>query len=259
MNTGATMRVVEHHLVVLTKWWRSGLIFSTVSPLLFLAAMGVGLGTLVGDGGPRPELAGLTYLQFVGPGLLAASVMQVASGESMWPIMGGLKWQKTWHAMLATPLSVDDVVAGQFIYEAIRLAVGGLGYLVMLGLFGVIESPWAILALPAAVLCGMAFATPISAFTATQDGDQGFIVLFRVFVMPVFLFSGAFFPIEQLPSWLEWLAKATPLWHGIELVRGLVLGRLGGVDAATHIAYLSAWVAAGWLTARVTFRRRMVS
>ena len=258
MNSSATMRVVEHHLVVLTKWWRSGLIFSTVSPLLFLAAMGVGLGTLVGDGGPRPELDGLTYLEFVGPGLLAASVMQVASGESMWPIMGGLKWQKTWHAMLATPISVDDVVAGQFIYEAIRLAVGGLGYLLVLALFGVVDSPWAVLALPAAVLCGMAFATPISAFTATQDGDQGFIVLFRIFVMPVFLFSGAFFPIEQLPTWLEWLAKATPLWHGIELVRGLVLGRLGGADAVVHVAYLTAWIAAGWLAARITFARRMV-
>ena len=190
--------------------------------------------------------------------MLAASVMQVGCAESMWPIMGGLKWQKTWHAMLATPIGVGDLVTGQFLYSSCRLAMGATTYLIALALFGVAQSPLAVLAIPAAVLCGMAFATPIAAFTATQDGDAGFIVLFRVFVMPLFLFSGAFFPISQLPSGLEVAAKVTPLWHGIELVRGLVVGELDGIPVALHVGYLCLWIAAGFAASLFTFRWRMV-
>jgi lipooligosaccharide transport system permease protein len=249
--------VVEHHVMVLRKFWRGSLIFSVFMPVAYLAAMGLGIGSLV-DGAQRQQLVGgVSYLEFVAPGLLAASIMQVATGDNMWPVMGGLKWQKTWHAMLNTPLRVSDLVAGQFVYTALRMGIGGLGYMLALVAFGVVRSWWALLALPAGVLCGLAFATPTAAYTATQESEQGFIVLFRIVVMPLFLFSGAFFPIEQLPGWLAALARVTPLWHGIELVRGLVLGTLDVNRVPLHVGYLCLWAAVGWAVAVKTFERRL--
>lgn len=243
--------------MVLRKFWRGSLIFSVFTPVAYLAAMGLGIGSLVDGARGEQLVGGVTYLEFVAPGLLAASIMQVATGDNMWPVMGGLKWQKTWHAMLNTPLGVRDLVAGQFAYTALRMAIGGLGYMLALLAFGVVRSWWAVLALPAAVLCGLAFATPTAAYTATQESEQGFIVLFRIVVMPLFLFSGAFFPIEQLPGWLATVAKVTPLWHGIELVRGLVLGTLDAGRVPLHVGYLLVWAAVGWAVAIRTFDRRL--
>lgn len=258
--TAPALRVAEYHLRVHRKFFRSGLTVSVITPLLFLAAMGLGLGSLIDDNrAGQASLGGLTYLQFVGPGLLAAATMQAAAGESMWPIMGGLKWQKTWHAILATPASVADIVNGQFLFMAVRLVPGATAYLVALALFGVVDSPLALLAVPAAVLTGMAFATPITAFSSTQENEQGFLVVFRLGVIPLFLFSGTFFPIDQLPGPLEAIAAFTPLWHGVELVRGLVTGTIGAGKAAGHVAYLSAWVAAGWALAQAGFRRRLIT
>ena len=241
------------------RFWRGGLVVSFGTPLLYLAAMGVGLGSVVERAGDSDRLGGLTYLEFVGPGLLAAAAMQVAAGESMWPIMGGLKWWRTWHAMLAGPIGFRDVVDGQFLYTAVRLLPGAVAYFGALLAFGVVDGPIAVLAIPAAVLTGMAFATPIAAFSATQENDQGFMIIFRLGVIPLFLFSGTFFPIEQLPETLETIAVWTPLWHGVDLVRGLVVGGLERVQVAAHLAYLTAWTAGGWALSYVTFRRRLVT
>src|SRR6185437_17136372 len=119
-------------------------------------------------------------------------------------------------------------------------------YTLIVTAFGVAESITAVFAIPAAVLCGMAFATPIAAYAATQENDQSFIVLFRMLVMPLFLFSGSFFPISRLPSALQVVAKLTPLWHGVELCRTLVLGTAGVGASLVHVLYLCVWVVAGW-------------
>jgi lipooligosaccharide transport system permease protein len=257
--TTPALRVAEHHLLVQRRFLRSGLTMSFVTPMLFLAAMGIGLGSLIDDGSTTASLGGLSCLEFVGPGLLAAATMQVAAGDSMWPIMGGLKWQKTWHAILAAPISVRDIVNGQFIYQALKLVPGAVAYLFALALFGVPDSPRSVLAVPAAVLTAMAFATPITAFAATQENEMGFLVVFRLGIMPLFLFSGTFFPIEQLPDALETIAVVTPLWHGVELVRGLIVGGIEASKAAGHVAYLLVWVGTGWVVAFATFRRRLVA
>ena len=256
MTRSQTIRVVEHHAYAMKPFLRSAIIGSIINPVLFLAAMGVGLGSLIDDG-QRTGLGGASYLAFVGSGLLAATAMQVATNENTFPVMAGIKWVKFFHAIVASPVSVRALVAGQFVWTAIRLAAGSAIYLAVLTAFGVVERPQAILAVPAAALCGLAFATPIGAFSATQENDQWFMVLFRIVVMPMFLFSGTFFPIEQLPRTLELIARATPLYHGVELTRGFVLGGLGAREAAVHVAYLSVLALAGWLVARHSFQRRM--
>jgi lipooligosaccharide transport system permease protein len=183
--------------------------------------------------------------------------MQVATAEAMFPIMAGIKWWKTYHAMLATPIGVGDLVSGQLLWIAFRLTLAASVYTLVVIVFGVAESVTAVLAIPAAVLCGMAFAAPIAAYAATQENDQSFIVLFRMLVVPLFLFSGAFYPISRLPSALEAFARVTPLWHGVELCRSLILGTAEVGPSILHALYLAVWVVAGWLVCQRTFARRL--
>jgi lipooligosaccharide transport system permease protein len=171
--------------------------------------------------------------------------------------MGAIKWIKTYHAMLATPLGVLDVLVGHLLYVAARVLFGSAVFLAVMTVFGAVRSPLALLTLPAAVLTGMAFATPVFAYAATTDNEAGFAALFRFVVTPLFLFGGVFFPVEQLPPVLEQLAYATPLWHGVALSRGLALGTATFGGVVLHVAYLSAWiVVGGWLAARA-YRRRL--
>jgi len=227
-------------------------------PVLFLASMGLGLGSLV-DSSASGGVDGLPYLVFLAPGLLAATAMQTGVGESTYPVMGAIKWIKTYHAMLATPIGVLDVLAGHLLYIAARILFGSAIFLAVMAVFGALHSPLALLALPAAVLTGMAFSAPVAAFAAVNDNDAGFAALFRFVVTPLFLFGGVFFPVQQLPPVLEQLAYVTPLWHGVALSRGLALGTATAGGVLLHVAYLSAWIAVGsWLAARAFHRRLAV-
>ena len=250
-------RVIAGFLVAYRRTWRGSVVSSFLNPILFLLALGVGLGDLV-DQQQTGGLEGLSYLSFIGPGLLAATAMQVAAGESTWPVMGGIKWRKSYHAMLATPITVRDVVYGHLGWVAVRLAVTCGIFLTVLAVFGVVESPWGVLALPAGVLTGIAFAAPITAYAATVENDSSFASLMRFGILPMFLFSGTFFPIDQLPSGLQVVATITPLWHGVELCRNLCLGDAGAAASLGHILYLTMWAAAGTIVAHRTFARRLV-
>jgi lipooligosaccharide transport system permease protein len=173
--------------------------------------------------------------------------------------MGAIKWIRTYFAMLATPLSVADVLLGHLAWIALRLTAVTAIYLAIMAVFGTVHSPYAILAVPAGVLTGMAFASPIAAFAATQQNDAGFSALYRFGLIPLFLFSGTFFPITKLPGWLQAVANATPLYHGVALCRGLTLGRLAlGPDLA-HVAYLAALTVLGFTLARKSFGNRLVT
>ena len=249
------MRALEHWFYSYRRTWRGTVVSSVLNPLLYLAAMGVGLGALVDRGAGR--LDGGSYLAFIAPGLLAATAMQVAAFESTYPVHGAIKWQRTYHAMLATPLGVRDVLAGHLYWIAFRIGSTCVVYLAVIAAFGVVRSAWAVLALPAALLTGMAFATPIVAFSASQEKDAGFSAIFRFGVIPLFLFSGTFFPISQLPGVLQPLAYLPPLWHGVDLCRGLVLGTATVGGAVVHVAYLAGWVLAGTALARLSYRRRL--
>ncbi len=236
--------------------WRGSIATSFFYPVLYLAAMGVGLGSLVNQ--HVHTVQGVTYLDFIASGLLASTAMQIGGNEATYPVMGAIKWMKTYLAMLATPLGVDDVLIGHLAWIALRVLTVSTIYLVVMAAFGAILSPVAALALPAAVLTGIAFAAPIAAFAAAQENDTPFAALYRFVLVPLFLFSGTFFPVSQLPGWLQPVAYATPLYHGVALCRSLTLGQLDLWPDVGHAAYLLTLSGIGFLIARVTFRRRLV-
>jgi len=236
--------------------WRSSLTVSFLEPLLYLAAMGVGLGTLVDH--HVHQVQGVSYLTFVGPGLLVSAAMQVGVSESTYPVMGAIKWIKTYHAMLATPLRVVDVLRGHMAWITLRLTMVSGIFLGTLAVFGLTRSFEAVFTLPVGVLTGLAFSAPIVAFAATQEKDAAFAIIYRFGVVPLFLFSGVFFPITRLPGWLQPVAWATPLYHGVALSRDLVLGDAALGSSVAHAAYLVALIVAGYAVATVTYRRRLV-
>ena len=252
-------RVIEHRAVQYRRTFRSSVFTSFLSPVLFLTAMGLGLGGYVDRSGDA-ALGGLSYLEFLAPGLLAATVMQSAAFEATFPIIGGLNWQRTFHAMYATPLSPRDIALGNLLWMAIRMAMIATVFTVVIVVLGAAHSPLVVLGIPVAVLTGMAFAAPISAFSATQRTPNRFSVIFRFIVMPLFLFSGTFFPIESLPEAARPIAWVSPLWHGVDLARGLVLGTAAEQPAVMliHVAVLAAIVVvATWATVQ-TIGRRLV-
>lgn len=249
-------RAFSYWLAAYRRTWRGSVFSDLLSPVLFLAAMGFGLGALV-DGGTSDGI-GVPYVQYIAPGVLAASAMQCAVGESTFTVMGAIKWQRQYHAMLAAPLRVTDVLLGHLAYVALRVTIAATVFLAVATALGTVRSWWAVLALPVAVLCGMAFATPVFAFAATQESDSGFAALFRLVVMPMFLFSGTFFPVSQLPGLIEPLAYVTPLWHAVDLCRDLALGSPSLLPAVGHVAYLLAWVGGGVVVGHRTFTRRLV-
>lgn len=236
--------------------WRSSITTSFLYPVLYLAAMGVGLGDLIDKHVHLVD--GVSYLDFVAPGLLAATAMQIGSNEAMYPVMAAIKWLRTYFAMLATPLRVVDVLVGHLAWIAVRLFTVSSIYLAVVAIFGVVRSPLAVLALPAAVVAGLAFAAPLAAFAATQEKDAPFTAFYRFVMIPLFLFSGTFYPVSHLPGWLQTVAYATPLYHGVELCRGLVLGNLGLWSGVGDAAYLVALATIGFLAGRATFSRRLV-
>src|SRR5215212_8929845 len=236
-------RVVESRALQYSRTFRASIFSSFLNPVMFLLAMGVGLGTYVDRSGTASQaLGGLSYLQFLAPGLLAATAMQAAAFESTFPIMGGLTWQKTFHAMYATPVSARDIVVGNLVWIAIRLTSIAAIFTVVMAVFGAAASPLILLGIPAAVLTGMAFAAPIAAFSATQTTPEKFNAVFRFGITPLFLFSGTFFPLSNLPEMIRPIAWLSPLWHGVELTRGLALGTIGGAPllALIHVLVLVA-------------------
>ena len=254
-------RVVETRALQYRRTFRASIFSSFLSPVLFLLAMGVGLGTYVDRSGTAAQaLGGLSYLQFLAPGLLAATTMQAAAFESTFPIMGGLTWQKTFHAMYATPVTPQAIVVGNLAWIAIRLTAIATIFTVVMAIFGAAASPLIVLGIPAAVLTGMAFAAPIAAFSATQRTPEKFNAVFRFGITPLFLFSGTFFPISNLPEAIRPIAWLSPLWHGVELSRGLALGTIGDAPglALVHVAILVAILAVGSAWAFRTVEARLV-
>jgi lipooligosaccharide transport system permease protein len=256
MTASPAARSFEYWLHSSKHAWRESLLATVLNPVLFLAALGVGLGVLVDRADPG-SLGGVPYLSFVAPGLLAATAMQMAASEAGQPVRSAAQWTRSYQAMLATPLGVRDVLRGHLLWILARVATSCAIYAAVMALFGAFESPWAALALPVAVLTGMAFAAPIAAFAITQVRDLAFAVLSRFVIVPMFMFSGTFFPIDELPGPLRALAYVTPLWHGVDLARELTLGTPSVGSALLHTSYLALWVLAGTAAAAITFRRRL--
>jgi lipooligosaccharide transport system permease protein len=253
--TGA-LRVFEHHLTVYRRTWKGSVFMSFVSPVLFLAAIGLGLGSLISRG-PVRTVDGVAYLVFIAPGLLAATAMQSAYVETTYPIMARIQWERTYEGMLATPIAVLDVLAGEFGWLTFRLALGSSAFFLVMLVFGTIHSGLAVLAILVAVLTGLAFAAPILAWTATRRTDQSFALIGRFLITPLFLLGGVFFPLHQLPQLVQGIAWLTPLAHGVALSRALSFGGLGP-SAGVHLLVLLLYAAIGVAAARIALQRRLV-
>ena len=248
-----SLRAYEYWLTVYRRVWRGTIMTSVLNPVLYLTAMGIGLGSIV-----KKQQLGLPYLDFVAPGLLAAVAMQVAAVESSFPVRGAIKWNRQYFAMLATPLQVGHLVVGHLLYVSTRVFVSVTLYLAALAAFGALHSWYSLLTIPLCVLIGLAFAAPISALSAYAS-EEVFNPLFRFIVMPMFLFSGTFFPVTRIPHGLREIAYATPLWNGVDLARELTLGGPKLDRAIVHVAYLIVWAVGGVVLARLAYRKSLVS
>lgn len=246
-------RALEYWVRAYRATWRGSVVSGFLAPLLYLGSLGFGLGSLVQGG-----VDGVPYVLFVAPGVLAANAMQTAVGEATFPVMGAIKWQRQYHAMLAAPLGVADLMLGHLAFIVLRTAFVSVAFVLVGAALGAFTTGWVLAAVPVAVLCGAAFAAPVMAYSARQENDGGFNLLFRFGMIPMFLFAGTFFPVSQLPVVLRGLTWLTPLWHATSLCRDLALGRASFVPAVGHLGYLMLWVVVGtWLALR-SLRHRLI-
>jgi lipooligosaccharide transport system permease protein len=259
-HTPGAIRMWESQFKVYLTIWKSNVLGAFVQPLLYMLGMGLGVGALVDEStNASQQLDGLSYFQFLAPALIATSAMMVTTSEAMFPVMAGFKWIRTFHAAAATPLSPGQIAAGVGLWQATKALITGGGVALALLLFDATRSTGLPLAVVFAGLTGTAFAAPITAWAATREQERSFPSINRFVITPLFLFGGAFYPISELPEWLQWVAKATPIWHGVELCRDAVTHRLELGSTVGHIGYLLAFVVVGWVVARRTFSERLGS
>jgi lipooligosaccharide transport system permease protein len=249
--------VTAWHARSFRRTWRATITTAFLNPIFFLLSVGVLLGKLVHD--PQGKLGGLSYVEFVAPGLLAATAMQVGAAEAMYPIMAGIRWLRTYHAVLATPVRVVELVLGTIGWAAIRILAAASIFTAVAAVGGAFRSPLVVLAPLAALLCGLAFMVPISVVGAGAETDWLFPPINRFVIVPMFLFSGTFFPVSQLPGWLEPVAWATPLWHGVSLCRDLATGRIAALPTLAHVGYLLLFVVVGLVASLRVHRRRLLT
>jgi lipooligosaccharide transport system permease protein len=257
----AALLVVEGLWAWYRRNWRATAISSLLQPLLFLLAFGVGFGALLDSGGRAAQATGgVPYLVYLAPALLAVGAVQTAAFESSYPVLSGFKWQRTYWAVTATPITPGQLAAAQLTWIALRLGISGSAYLLVITLCGAVRGPGVLASLVFAVLCGMSFSAPLAAFASTVESESNaFAAVFRFLVVPMTLFSGTFFPISQLPALIRPLAYVSPLWHGTELTRGAALGTLQLWPALGHIAYLSALLVIGAALSAWRFRVRLTA
>lgn len=247
--------VFLHQLRRTRRSWGSSLAAGLASPTLFLFAIGAGLGSQIDDA----ELATLgvdSYVNYIGPGVLVVTAMQVAANESLWPTMGLLRWGGVYKAILATPITSAELGVAHVMWLGFRAFVAGASFLLVLALAGAIGSWLGIFCAGVAVLVAWAHAAPLVALTVGLEQENIFPMISRVVIFPLFLFSGAFFPVEDMPSAIGAFAKITPSWHGVELARHLAVGEPGQADIV-HVAYLVIVCAVGFFLVQRQFRKHL--
>ncbi|MEW6584431.1 MAG: ABC transporter permease [Nitrospirota bacterium] len=218
MNLKRAFRVWQRHLTVYTKLYKSSIALNFVEPVLYLAALGLGLGAFV------KEINGVPYIQFIAPGIIASSSMFAAIYECTYGTYVRMTYQKTFDAILATPVNLDDLVAGELMWGATKSLLYGTIIIIVISLFGLVQSPLIVLAVPLLFISGLIFAEISIVFTATIPGIDSFNYFYTLFMTPMFLFSGIFFPLDNLPPVVAKIAFFTPLYHLVNICRGLAYG-----------------------------------
>ena len=251
----ATGTLIWHQLLRTRRTWWSVVVSGIVQPTMFLLAIGAGIGSQIDD----TELARLgadSYFAWIGPGILAVSAMQVASTEALWPTMGMLRWQGTYRAVLRSPIGVGTLGAAHAVWLAVRSVVTATCFLVVLAVAGVASSAWALTIPLLGGLIGLAHGAPIAAFTASQENENSFAAISRVVIFPLFIFSGAFFPVDEMPAAFATGARFTPTWHGVQAARHLTSGE---VTAHTigHVGLLAGLALVGVFLVHRSFTRNV--
>lgn len=255
MPTALALHEYRNWLTRYRRTWKGTLVISVLNPLLFLIAIGLGIGQLVEPG--SSGLGDVSYLSFFAPGMLAAAAMQNGIVEAGFGVSWAKRKDGSYSVATATPLEPADVLGGHLLYMVSKLTLSAAAFLAVMVAIGAARSPLVILALPAAVLLGLSFCTPAAAWAVTLDGPSKVGGAFKWVVMPLYLFSGTFFAVEQMPTWLQWLAYATPLWHGVDLCRSLSLGTATWANSAVHLAYLLTLTLVGGLVALRLYDRHL--
>jgi len=251
--------VAEHRIRGMRAYAQTIIATSIGNPLVYLFAMGVGLATLVDANMGEGTGTVVPYLTFIAPALLATAAVTVASEECTYPVLMGFKWNPIFFAMNAAPISGNQIVNGLVIGVLVRIIPTVGIYYVFMVLFGAVPSAWGILNILTASFTGIAVGLAIMAYTATITEDTGqMAMLMRFVITPMFLFSGTFFPLTQLPIFLQWIGWISPLWHGTELGRALSYG----IDepvwvTASHVIYPLVLAIVCWRMTQRTVTRRL--
>jgi lipooligosaccharide transport system permease protein len=251
--------VTEHILRAMRAYGWTIVVGALGQPILYLLGLAVGLAALI----DAPVVEGgveVSYLVFVAPALLMTSTIAVASEEFTYPVMAGFKWRRYFYGFNASPLSSGQIATGLVFGATARMIVVAVAYTAFLYLFGAIPdiaTGW--LSIFVAVAAGCAFGTPLMAYAASLEDDKGqFALVQRFLFMPMFLFSGTFYPLATLPLWLQWIGWISPLWHATELGRWLTYGRpIEPVMLVVHVTYLVGLIVVGAVVARRMFVRRL--
>jgi len=229
------LRMIERNLLVYKHGWLV-LLSGFFEPLFYLISIGFGLGQLVGDvNGPGGQQ--IPYQLFVAPALLAASAMNGAITESTFNFFFKLNYDKTFASILTTPMSPADISVGELAWALIRGALYAIGFIAVMVVLGLVRSPLILLTLPGALLIGFAFAAVGMAATSFMRTWQDFDLI-QLVILPMFLFSGTFFPLDSFPEFARILIQLTPLYHGVDLLRGLAVGVVGP-ETLVHVGYLA--------------------
>jgi lipooligosaccharide transport system permease protein len=247
------LRVWRRNVRVFSKAWKSGLLPQFFDPLFYLVALGFGLGTYVGT-----SVYGVSYKDFIAPGLCASAVMWAATFETTYNVYIKMEEARLYDAVLTTPVEAEDLVTGELLWAGTRSLVYGSVFLVVVALFGLVDTPWAAALPPFLFLGGLCFGVLGLAFTALIARIDLYSYYFTLFITPMFLFGGIFFPYDKLPDWAQAIAWFTPLYHLVNIARDLatdpellpVLGNAAWLMAATVLLF---WIPVG------AVRRRLVA
>jgi len=217
------LKILKRHLIVFRRTLWSNMVFNAIEPFLYLSAMGFGLGALVQD------IEGMSYIQFIAPGMVASASMWAATFECTYASFVRLHYHKNFHAMLAGPATVADLVGGEVLIAIIKNIVFGIVILLVIGIMGQIQSAWSLLIPVFLILPGTVFALMALSYTGIITHIDYLNYYITLITTPMYLFAGVFFPISSMPEWLQIVSWVNPLYHSVEVCRALVVGQVSVV------------------------------